>query len=64
MNYYVKSKAHKEFIKKHNRLHKLNLKEYHNTKEFNKKTNSAINSKIKQQLDQCSFIKCPELYKK
>jgi hypothetical protein len=78
MNYYVKSKAHKEFIKKQNeyrkitdikeqnRLNKLNLKEYHKTKEykeFNKKTNSFINSKIKQQLDQCSFTKCPDLYK-
>lgn len=52
-NYFAKSKAHKEFIKKQNeykkitdikeqnRLNKLNLKEYHKTaeyKEFNKKT--------------------------
>jgi hypothetical protein len=70
MDYYEKSKAHKEFIKKQNeytdikeqnRLNKLNVKEYHKTteyKEFNKKTNSFINSKIKQQLDQCSFNKC------
>jgi arginine deiminase len=51
-NYFAKSKAHKEFIKKQNeykkitdikeqtRLNKLNLKEYHKTaeyKEFNKK---------------------------
>jgi hypothetical protein len=70
MDYYEKSKAHKEFIKKQNeytdikeqnRLNKLNLNQYHKTteyKEFNKKTNSFINSKIKQQLDQC-----PDLYK-
>ena len=74
MDYYEKSKAHKEFIKKHNeyrkitdikeqnRLNKLNLNQYHKTteyKEFNKKTNSFINSKIKKELDQCSFTKCP-----
>ena len=73
MDYYEKSKAHKEFIKKQNeyrkitdikeqnRLNKLNVKEYHKTteyKEFNKKTNDAINSKIKKELDQCSFTKC------
>ena len=49
-NYFAKSKAHKEFIKKQNEYRKitdikeqnrLNLKEYHKTaeyKEFNKKT--------------------------
>ena len=73
MDYYEKSKAHKEFIKKQNeyrkitdikeqnRLNKLNVKEYHKTteyKEFKKKTNDAINSKIKKELDQCSFTKC------
>ena len=62
-NYYAKSKAHKEFIKKQNeyrkitdikeqnRLNKLNLKEYHKTaeyKEFNKRTDSFFNSKNNQ----------------
>ena len=46
LDYYAKSKAHKEFLKKQNeykkitdmkeqiRLSKLNLKEYHKTKEY------------------------------
>ena len=63
MDYYEKSKAHKEFIKKQNEYRKItDVKEYHKTteyKEFNKKTNSFINSKIKKELDQCSFTKCP-----
>ena len=78
-NYFAKSKAHKEFIKKQNeyrkitdikeqnRLNKLNLKEYHKTaeyKEFNKRTDSFFNSKTKKQLEQCGIKHCPELYKK
>lgn len=78
-NYFAKSKAHKEFIKKQNeykkitdikeqtRLNKLNLKEYHKTaeyKEFNKRTDSFFNSKTKKQLEQCGIKNCPELYKK
>lgn len=78
-NYFAKSKAHTEFIKKQNeyrkitdikeqnRLHKLNLKEYHKTaeyKEFNKKTDGFFNSKTKKQLEQCGIKHCPELYKK
>jgi isopentenyl diphosphate isomerase/L-lactate dehydrogenase-like FMN-dependent dehydrogenase len=78
-NYFTKSKAHKEFIKKQNeykkitdikeqnRLNKLNLKEYHKTaeyKEFNKRTDSFLNSKTKKQLEQCGIKNCPELYKK
>lgn len=49
-------------IKEQHKQNKLNVKEYHKTteyKEFNKKTNNAINSKIKKQLYQC-----PDLYKK
>ena len=76
LDYYAKSKAHKEFLKKQNeykkitdmkeqiRLNKLNLKEYHNTKEykeFNKKTKDSINKKL---LDQCGFNNCKDLYKK
>ena len=76
LDYYAKSKAHKEFLKKQNeykkitdmkeqiRLNKLNLKEYHNTKEykeFNKKTNGFIN---KKELDQCGINNCKDLYKK
>ena len=79
LDYYAKSKAHKDFLKKQNeykkitdmkeqiRLNKLNLKEYHNTKEykeFNKKTNGFLNSKTKKQLEQCGIKNCPELYKK
>lgn len=78
-NYFAKSKAHKEFIKKQNeykkitdikeqnRLNKLNLKEYHKTaeyKEFNKITDSFFNSKTKKELEQCGIKHCPELYKK
>jgi len=79
-NYFAKSKAHTEFIKKQNeyrkitdikeqnRLHKLNLKEYHKTaeyKEFNKKTDGFFfNSKTRKQLEQCGIKHCPELYKK
>jgi uncharacterized protein YhaN len=78
-NYFAKSKAHTEFIKKQNeyrkitdikeqnRLNKLNLKEYHKTaeyKEFNKKTDSFFNSKTRKQLEQCGIKHCPELYKK
>jgi hypothetical protein len=74
MDYYAKSKAHKDFLKKQNeykkitdmkeqiRLSKLNLKEYHNTKEykeFNRKTNDFINKKL---LDQCGFNNCKDLY--
>ena len=43
---------------------KLNLKEYHKTKEykeFNKKTNDFIN---KKELDQCGINNCKDLYKK
>lgn len=76
LDYYAKSKAHKEFLKKQNeykkiidmkeqiRLSKLNLKEYHKTKEykeFNKKTNDFIN---KKELDQCGINNCKDLYKK
>jgi hypothetical protein len=79
LDYFAKSKAHKEFIKKQNeykkitdikeqtRLNKLNLKEYHKTaeyKEFNKKTDSFFNSKTRKQLEQCGIKHCPELYKK
>lgn len=79
LDYFAKSKAHKEFIKKQNeykkitdikeqtRLNKLNLKEYHKTaeyKEFNKKTDSFFNSKTRKQLEQCGIKNCPELYKK
>jgi len=78
LDYYAKSKAHKEFIKKQNeykkitdikeqnRLNKLNLKEYHKTaeyKEFNKRTNGFLNSKTKKQIEQCGIKHCPELYK-
>lgn len=73
LDYFAKSKAHKEFLKKlriskeQTRLNKLNLKEYHKTaeyKEFNKKTDGFLNSKTKKQLEQCGIKHCPELYKK
>jgi hypothetical protein len=75
-NYFAKTKAHKEFIKKQNEYrkitdikeqNKLNLKEYHKTaeyKEFNKKQMFFFNSKTKKQLEQCGIKHCPELYKK
>jgi hypothetical protein len=54
-------------MKEQIRLSKLNLKVYHNTKEykeFNKKTNDFINSINKKLLDQCGFNNCTDLYKK